>query len=196
MTACRGKLCQAKWYGRRPASGGWRPIPGDCHTATPFRRYAEADPFRDVSLWPVPAAVSADTARNRLATPGPAFPALSGTSSTGTACDRGPRAEPLFGAPGLEPLYLGEPQLRSEAHRAGVGGLSKEHHQLAGKLAGEPAECRSACLGGVPESPRLRQELVAELGLPGAPLPRCSPENDLANHGSVEIDHEKAGRPL
>jgi GAF domain len=28
------------------------------------------------------------------------------------------------------------------------------------------------------------------------PVPRCSPENDLADHGSVEIDHEKAGRPL
>ena len=25
---------------------------------------------------------------------------------------------------------------------------------------------------------------------------RCSPENDLADHGSVEIDYEKAGAPL
>jgi hypothetical protein len=24
-------------------------------------------------------------------------------------------------------------------------------------------------------------------------VPRCSPENDLADHGSVEIDYEKAG---
>ena len=33
------------------------------------------------------------------------------------------------------------------------------------------------------------------LGLPG-PAPRCSVENDLADHGSVEIDYEKAGAPL
>jgi hypothetical protein len=66
----------------------------------------------------------------------------------------GPHAEPLLGAVGLEPLYLGEPQLRREAHRADVGGLGKERHRLAGKHAGEPAECRCARLGGVPESPR------------------------------------------
>jgi hypothetical protein len=35
--------------------------------------------------------------------------------------------------------------------------------------------------------------------LPGSSrrtVPRCSPENDVADHGSVEIDHEKAGAPL
>jgi hypothetical protein len=54
-------------------------------------------------------------------------------------------------------------------------------------------------LGGVPASPRLRQEQVAELGLPGSrrrTVPRYPPENDLADHGSVEIDYEKAGAPL
>src|ERR1700730_16859583 len=109
--------------------------------------------------------------------------------------DRAPHAEPLLGAVGFEPLYLGEPQLRREAHRAGVGGLGKEHHRLGGKMAGDPAECRCARLGGVPESPRLRQEQVAELGLPRSSrrtVPRCSPENDLADHGSVEIDCEMA----
>jgi hypothetical protein len=44
------------------------------------------------------------------------------TSSTGRR-DRRPHAEPLLGAVGFEPLYLGEPQLRRETHRAGVGGL-------------------------------------------------------------------------
>src|SRR6202034_3196211 len=54
-------------------------------------------------------------------------------------------------------------------------------------------------LGGVAESPRLRPEQVAELGLPGRvrmPVLMCPPENDLADHGSVEIDREKAWRPL
>jgi hypothetical protein len=92
------------------------------------------------------------------------------TSSAGRR-DRGPHAEPLLGAVVLEPLYLDEPQLRREAHRAGVGGLGKGHHRLAGKRAGEPAECRCAGLGGVPASPRLRQEQVAELG------PRQQPED-------------------
>jgi len=53
-------------------------------------------------------------------------------------------------------------------------------------------------IGGVPESPRLRQEQVAELGLPGSSrrtVPGCPAENDLADHGSVEIDYEKAGAP-
>ena len=50
------------------------------------------------------------------------------TSSNGRR-DRGPHAEPLLGAPGLVSLYLGEAQLRGEAHRAGVGGLGKEHHR-------------------------------------------------------------------
>jgi hypothetical protein len=27
-------------------------------------------------------------------------------------------------------------------------------------------------------------------------VPRCSHENDLVDHGSVEIDYEKAGAPL
>jgi len=112
---------------------------------------------------------------------------------------RGPHAEPLLGAVSFEPLHLGEPQLRREAHRADVGGLGKEHQRLAGKRAGEPAECRCARLGGVPESPRLWQEQVAELGLPGSSrrtVPRCSVERDRADHRSVEIDYEMAGAPL
>ena len=108
----------------------------------------------------------------------------------------------LLGAVLLEPLHLGEPKLRREAHRAVVGGLGVEHHRLAGKRAGEPVECRRARLGGVPACPRLRQEHVAELGLPGirtdvtrtlcvAPI-----ERDRTDHRSVEIDHEKARAPL
>ena len=119
-------------------------------------------------------------------------------SSSG-ANGEGPDAEPLLGAVGFEPLYLGEPKLRREAHRAGVGGLGKEHHRLAGKLAGEPAECRCACLGGVPVSPCPRQEQVAELGLPGSSrrtVPRGPAENDLADHGSAKIGDEKAGTRL
>jgi hypothetical protein len=72
-------------------------------------------------------------------------------------------------------------------------------HRLARKLAGKPAECRRARLGGVPESPRLRQEQVAEHGLPGSGRdaePVGPLENDLADHGPVEIDCEKAGVPL
>jgi hypothetical protein len=110
-----------------------------------------------------------------------------------------PHAEPLLGVPGLEPLHLGEPQLRREAHRADVGGLGGEHHRLAGKDAVEPVECRRARLGGVPESPRPRQEQVAEIGLPRgsrAMVPRCSPEQDLADHRPVEIDDETPGPPL
>ncbi len=105
--------------------------------------------------------------------------------------DRGPHAVPLLGVPGFEPASFGEAQLRGEAHRAGVGGLGLEHHRLAGKLAREPAKCRRARLGGIPESPRLRQEHVTDLGLPGTVL-RCPPDNHLADHGSVEIDDEKA----
>src|SRR5215469_13105939 len=120
------------------------------------------------------------------------------TSSIGRR-DWGPHAEPLLSPVGFVPLYLGEPQLRCEAHRPGVRALGKQHHRLAGKRAYEPAECRRARLGGVPESPRLRQEQVAELDLPVSSrrtVPRCSPKNDLADHGSVEIDYEKAGAPL
>lgn len=76
------------------------------------------------------------------------------------------RSSARFGVPGSEPLYLGEPQLCREAHRADVGGLGGEHHRLAGKRVGEPAECRRARLDGVLESPRPRQEQVPEIGLP------------------------------
>src|ERR1039458_7346252 len=48
-----------------------------------------------------------------------------GTSSIGRR-DRGPHAEPLLGAVGFEPLYLGESSLRREAHRVAVRGLGKE----------------------------------------------------------------------
>jgi hypothetical protein len=123
---------------------------------------------------------------------------LSSTSSSRRR-DWGPQAEPLLGVPGLEPLYLGEPQLCREAHRADVGGLGAEHHRLAGKDAVEPVECRRARLGGVPESPRPRQEQVTEIGLPRgsrATVPRCSPEQDLADHRPVEINDETPGPPL
>lgn len=51
-------------------------------------------------------------------------------------------------------------------------------------------------LGGVPASPRLRQEQVAELGLLGSltNVPGCSGERDLADHHSVEINYERLGR--
>lgn len=114
---------------------------------------------------------------------------------------RQPHAEPLLGAPLLEPSCLGEPQLRGEAHRTVVGSLSAEHHRLAGQRGGEPAERRRARLGGIPPSPRLWQEHIAELGLPGirTDVPRTlrvAPiEGDCADHRSVEIDHEKARAP-
>src|SRR4051812_9300968 len=113
--------------------------------------------------------------------------------------DRETQAEPLLGVPGMEPLYLDEPQLCRETHRADVGGLGGEHHRLAGKDVVEPAECRRARLGGVPESPRPRQEQVTEIGLPygsRATVPRCSPEQDLADHRSVEINDETPRPPL
>src|SRR4051812_24857233 len=119
-----------------------------------------------------------------------------GPGSTGRR-DRGTHAEPLLGAPCLEPLYLGEPQLRREAHRADVGGLCREYHRLAGYDAVEPAECRSARLGGVPESPRPWQEQVAEIELPHgsrATVLGCSSEQDLSDHRPVEINDE-APRP-
>jgi hypothetical protein len=62
---------------------------------------------------------------------------------------------------------------------------------------GIAAECRGARLGGVP-APHPRQEQVAELGLPGSSRrtgPRCPAEKDLADHRSIEIDHEKARAP-
>jgi hypothetical protein len=99
----------------------------------------------------------------------------------------------------MEPLYLGEPQLCREAHRADVGGLGVEHHRLAGKDAVEPVERRRARLGGIPESPRSRQEHVAEIDLPRgsrATVLRCSPEQDLADHRPVEINDETPGPPL
>ena len=104
---------------------------------------------------------------------------------------RGPQAEPLLGAPGLEPFYLGEPQLRGQAQRAGVSRLGLEYHRLAGKLAGEPAECRCARLGGVPESPRLRQERVAR----ARPARRWSVAVliSLADHGSIKSTKKRPG---
>lgn len=68
-----------------------------------------------------------------------------------------------------------------------------------GSAPHEPAECRRARLGGVPESPRPRQEQVAEIGLPHgsrATVLRCSPEQDLADHRPVEINDEAPGPPL
>src|ERR1700678_2231081 len=118
-------------------------------------------------------------------------------SSTGWR-DRGPDTEPLLGAVGFEPPGLDEPQIRREAHRPDVGGLGKEHHRLAGKRAGEPAEYRRTRLGGVPEDPRLRQEQVAQRSLTGSSrkdVARCSVERDRGDHRSVEIDHERAGAP-
>src|SRR6185437_9468758 len=96
----------------------------------------------------------------------------------------GPGAEPLLGAPGLVPLDLGEPQLGGETQRAGVGGLGLEHHRLAGKRVAEPAECRRARLGSVPEPPCPRQEQVTELG-PACRVSRCPLEDDLADRGPV-----------
>ena len=59
-----------------------------------------------------------------------------------------------------------------------VWGLS-----TTGSPAGETAECRRARLDGVPESPRLRQEEVAELGLPGEEIPKlpAMDENQCAS---------------
>src|SRR6516164_3904268 len=75
---------------------------------------------------------------SRYARPTDCRPATSPKVAVSTCsigrCDRGPHAEPLLRAVGFVPLYLGEPELRGEAHRAGVGGLGKEHHRFAGKL--------------------------------------------------------------
>jgi len=49
-------------------------------------------------------------------------------SSTGRR-HQGPHAEPLLGVVLLEPLHLGEPQLRRETHRPAVCGLGAEHHR-------------------------------------------------------------------
>jgi hypothetical protein len=84
----------------------------------------------------------------------------------------------------------GESQLRREAHRAVVGGLGAEHHRLAGKRVGEPAERSRARRGGVPVAPSLWEEQAAELGLPGirtdmTPMPRVA---------SVEFEARGCGR--
>lgn len=76
-----------------------------------------------------------------------------------------------------------------------------EHHRYAGEGAVEPIEDRRARLGGVPVSPRLRQEQIAELGQAGfgtgaaRALPVAPVEGDHADHRSVAFDHEEAGAP-
>jgi len=80
---------------------------------------------------------------------------------------RVPHAEPPLSAVLLEPLHLCEPRLHREAHRGVVDGLGAQHHRLVGRR-GEPVQRSCARLGGVPAPPRLRQEPVAELGLPGS----------------------------
>ncbi|GAX49307.1 hypothetical protein SO3561_00796 [Streptomyces olivochromogenes] len=80
---------------------------------------------------------------------------------------RVPHAEPPLSAVLLEPLPLCELRLHREAHRGVVDGPGAQHHRLVGRR-GEPVQCSCARLGGVPAPPRLRQERVAELGLPGS----------------------------
>ncbi len=80
---------------------------------------------------------------------------------------RVPHAEPPLSAVLLEPLHLCEPRLHREARRGVVDGPGSQHHRLVGRR-GEPVQCSCARLGGVPAPPRLRQEHVAELGLPGS----------------------------
>jgi hypothetical protein len=93
--------------------------------------------------------------------------ARAGAISTGRR-DRDACRTTTVQLPGV-PFYFGESQLRGEAHRARVGGLGVEHHRVPGDRVVQPVECRFARLGGLAESPRLRQEQVGELGLPGAP---------------------------
>lgn len=60
---------------------------------------------------------------------------------------------------------------------------------------------RRARLGGVSVSPRLRQEQIAEFGLPGVrtdltPALRVAPvQLDDADHRPVDFDHEESGAP-
>ena len=98
----------------QPGLGGVAPATGDLSQALASELPAPAD-----SLKPRPPAARQNAKRTVS------------TTSTGRR-DRGPHAEPLLGAVGFKPLYLGEPQLRREAHRASVGSLGKEHHRLAG----------------------------------------------------------------
>jgi hypothetical protein len=75
--------------------------------------------------------------------------ALSSTTSTGRR-DRGPYVEPLLDAVLLEPLHLGEPQLRREAHRAVVGGLRAENSSMnaaRSRASGSRSTSRSVLTG-------------------------------------------------
>lgn len=71
---------------------------------------------------------------------------------------------------------------RTVRRALGPGG---EHDRFAGRHVGEPAECRCARLGGVPASPRLWQEQVAELGLSGSLTNHVQPGGALVPQAEV-----------